>query len=139
MFFLGLALAGVSLWLFLDSVQVGTQGYGWFTGAIMRLGRGGAGGHGAFQTTSMGIIFVPFFLGVFALFYDARLRWAWWLTGIGIGIIVLEILSRIQFFLMMKTSHLLLMIALFAAGTALMLRSYRAFPPAEPPQPPASS
>lgn len=131
MFFLGLVLSGVSLWLFLDSVQVGTQGNGWFTNAILRLTHGPGQAGGGFQTTSMGIIFVPFFIGVFTLFYDARLRWAWWLTGVGVAIVVLEILSRIQFMMSMKTSHLLLMIATFAAGAALMMRSYRAFPPVD--------
>jgi hypothetical protein len=39
--------------------------------------------------------------------------------------LVIEILSRIQFFFQMKTTHLLGMIVLFAAGVGLMLRSYR--------------
>ncbi len=76
-------------------------------------------------TTSSGIVFVPFFLGVCALFYDAKQDWAWWLTLGGLGVIVIEIISRIQFLMTMKTSHFLLMVALFAAGAGLMLRSYR--------------
>jgi predicted branched-subunit amino acid permease len=123
MFFLGLALTSVSLWLFLDSVRVSTDHHGWISGMLM--GRGPGAG---VQTTSLGIIFVPFFCGVFALFYNARQKWAWWLTGIGIAIVALEILSRLQFFMSMKTSHLLLMIAAFAAGTSIMFHSYRQLP-----------
>ena len=44
---------------------------------------------------------------------------------LGIGTLAIEILSRIQFLFQMKTTHLLGMIVLFAAGVGLMLRSYR--------------
>ncbi len=85
----------------------------------------GYGQGGYWETTSTGIIFVPFFLGVVVLFYDARLWWGWSLTYLGIAIVAIEILSRIQFLFQMKTTHLLGMIVLFAAGLGLMLRSYR--------------
>ena len=114
LFALGLGLTLIALWLFLDSVLVTTGGMGWISGA---LGMG--------LTTSSGIVFVPFFLGVCALFYNAKQDWAWWLTLGGLGVIVVEIVSRIQFLMTMKTSHFLLMVALFAAGTGVMLRSYR--------------
>ena len=114
LFAVGLGLSLISLWLFLDSVQVTTAGFGWVTGVFGRA-----------TTTSAGIIFLPFFLGVCALFYDVRQVWAWWVTLIGLGLIVIEIVSRIQFLMTMKTSHFLLMVVLFAAGTGLMLRSYR--------------
>jgi hypothetical protein len=102
---------------------------GWVTG-MMHGWRNGGQMHG-WQTASMGIIFVPFFCGVFALFYDATKKWAWYLTYFGIFVLVVEILSRIQFVLNMKTSHLLLMLATFAAGTAMMFRSYHAIPELE--------
>ena len=113
LFAAGLGLTLISLWLFLDSVQVTTAGMGWMSGML-----GGT-------TTSSGIVFLPFFLGVCALFYNAKQDWAWWLTLGGLGMIVIEIVSRIHFLLTMKTSHFLLMVALFAAGTGLMMRSYR--------------
>jgi uncharacterized protein len=114
LFAVGLGLTLISLWLFLDSVQVTTAGMGWISGTF-----------GMGLTTSSGIVFVPFFLGVCALFYDAKQDWAWWLTLSGLGVIVIEIVSRIQFLMTMKTSHFLLMVLLFGAGTGLMLRSYR--------------
>jgi hypothetical protein len=77
------------------------------------------------QTTSMAIIFVPFFIGVFVLFYDASKKWAYWLTGLGIAFIAIEIVSQIRFLFNVKLSHFLGMLVLFAAGAALMLRSYR--------------
>ena len=115
-FGLGLALSAASLYFFFDSVRVDTRGVGWLSGWM----GGRVGG-----TTSMGILFLPFFIGIAALFYNAKQRWAWGLTWLGLGILIVEILSRIQFLMNMKTSHLLIMIVTFAAGTGLMLRSYR--------------
>jgi hypothetical protein len=74
---------------------------------------------------STGIIFAPIFIGLVILFYDARLRWGWALFYLGLAIIVIEILSRIQFLMQMKTSNLLLMLGMVAAGIGMMLRSFR--------------
>ncbi len=119
-FLIGFGLSGLALYLFFDSVRVETGGLGLFSGFARRH----AGG-GLLETTSMGLLFVPFFLGVLALFYDARMKWAWGLMWFGVAVLVIEILSRIRFLLNMKTTHLLGMIVLFAAGAALMIRSYR--------------
>ena len=120
-FLLGFVLSAVSFWFFLDSVQVSTMGNGWVSGAL----RGGRRGGGIWETTSMGIVFLPFFLGVVVLFYNSKMKWGWYLTWIGLAIIAIEILSRIRFLLQMKTSHLLIMLVTFAAGAGLMLQSYR--------------
>jgi len=118
-FTIGLGLAVLAVYLFFDSVKVSTAGHGLVSGMLGH----GQGGH--WETTSMGIIFVPFFIGVVALFYDAKWRWAWGLTFLGIAVLAIEMLSRIRFLLFMKTTHLLGMIVLFSAGIGLMLRSYR--------------
>lgn len=116
---IGLCLCVLAAYLFFDSVKVSTAGHGWVSGLFPR------GGHGLWETTSMGILFVPFFIGVIALFYNSKWRWAWALTLLGIGVLVIEIFSRIRFLLHMKSTHLLGMIVLFAAGVGLILRSYR--------------
>jgi uncharacterized protein len=118
-FAIGFGLSALATYLFFDSVKVTTGGHGLISGLF------GYGHGGYWETTSMGIIFVPFFLGVVALFYDSRFWWGWVLTYLGIAVIAIEILSRIQFLFQMKTTHLLGMIVLFAAGVGLMLRSYR--------------
>lgn len=123
LFGIGFLLSITAAWFFLDSVQVAT-GHGALSGFIR--GRQGVGSGRSFgQTTSMGIIFVPFLISVIALFYDATKKWAWWLLYIGIGIVVVEILSHLRFEMSMKTSHLMLIMGMFAAGVGLMLRSYR--------------
>jgi len=118
-FAIGFCLSGLATYLFFDSVRVTTAGHGLISGLF------GYGHSGYWETTSTGIIFVPFFLGVVVLFYDARLWWGWVLTYVGIAVLAIEILSRIQFLFQMKSTHLLGMIVLFAAGVGLMLRSYR--------------
>ena len=122
-FILGLLLSAVSLYFFFDSVLVSSRGGGAISG-MMRGGRGGGGG-GMWNTTSMGIVFLPFFIGIIALFYDAKIKWAWGVMWIGLAIIVIEILSRIRFLIEIKSSHLLIMVVTFAAGAGLMLQSYR--------------
>ena len=123
-FLIGLLLAGLGIYLFFDSVRVETS-FGIISQGVHALmgRRGGAGGFG--DTTSMGIIFVPFLIAVIALFYDAQKKWGWWLLFLGIAVISVEILSRIRFFLSMKVTHLLGMMVLFAAGVGLILRSLR--------------
>jgi len=113
----GAALSAVSAWFFVDSVRVTTYG----SGLISRVG--GIGGTG-----SMGVIFLPFFIGVVALFYDASKRWPWALMSVGVAVIVIEILSRLRFFLDLKLSHFMIMLISFAAGLGLMLRALRSMP-----------
>ena len=93
MFFFGLLLAVGGVYFFFDSVRVTTGHAGALSGLM-----GGGRGHGRLiDTTSMGILFVPFFIGVFALFVDAHRKWPWYLTYIGLAILAIEILSRIRF------------------------------------------
>ncbi len=118
-FAIGFVLAGLAVYLFLDSVVVST-GVGLIAGGVQGMFGGVIG-----DTASSGLVFLPFFIGVTALFYDARPRWSWTTVCLGIAIIIVEILSRIRFLIAMKVSHLLGIIVLLAAGTGLMLRSYR--------------
>ncbi len=120
-FFFGLAMTVGGIYFFFDSIRVTTGQAGWLSGAI----GGGAGRGRIMDTTSMGILFVPFFLGVFSLFVDARRKWAWWLTYFGLAVLAVEVLSRIRFIIDTKLTHLLGMFVLVAAGCAFMFRSYR--------------
>ena len=122
-FFLGFGLSLVAVYFLLDSVRASTEMHGVVSG--MMRGRGGGGGARMWGTASMGLIFVPFFLGVASLFYNAKMKWAWLLTWVGLGVILVEIFSRIRFHIDVKATYLLGAIAMFAAGVGLMLRSYR--------------
>ncbi|MBM81634.1 MAG: hypothetical protein CMJ78_13730 [Planctomycetaceae bacterium] len=118
-FFLGLFMAGLALYLFIDSVRVTTAGFGLVSGTMRRAG-------GIFgETTSMAIVFVPFFLGVMIMFYDSSKKIGSWLTMLGLAVIVFEVVSRIRFFMNVKLTHFLFMVVLLAAGAGLMFRSFR--------------
>ena len=120
MFVAGCALAVVSAWFFVDSVRVTSYGGGW----ISRYTGG-----------SEGIVFLPLLVGVIGLFYDARKIWAWVVFLAGFAILVIEILSRLDFFFNLKLSHLLIMLVSFGAGIGLILRSLRSLsgPDDQPP------
>lgn len=115
----GLVLMALGMYLFFDSVRVQAGQFGWVSGMI---GRGRQG----METTSMGIVFLPFLIGVGVLFFDAAKKWAWWLTGLGLVVIAIEILSRIRFVLDMKTTHLLMILCMVAAGAGMALRAFTA-------------
>ena len=117
---LGMVLTALGLYLLFDSVQVTSGGSGLMSRMI-----GGGGGFGVWETTSRGIIFAPLMLAVVLLFYNAKWKFAWGLLWVGFAIIVVEILSRLQFVFSMKTSHLILTLATTAAGIGLILRGLR--------------
>jgi hypothetical protein len=119
LFFTGFVLSAVALYFFFDSIRVTAGGHGFFTGIVHQQL------HGSFETGSMGLVFLPFFMGVIALFYDSNKKWAWWLMYSGLGILVIEMLSKIRFLMNTKSSHLLILMAVFAAGAGMMIRSYK--------------
>jgi hypothetical protein len=116
---LGMVLTALGLYLLFDSVNVVSGG----AGLVSRMLIGGMGG---WETTSRGVIFAPLILAVILLFYNAKWKFAWGLLWVGLAIIVVEILSRLQFVFSMKTSHLILILGMTAAGIGLMLRGLRA-------------
>lgn len=119
LFWIGFGMSALALYLFFNSVRATTH-IGFFSGMMGRTGQGGM-----WDTTSMGILFVPFIFAVIALFYDAKMKWAWYLLYFAIAVIAIEILSSIRFMMNMKLTHLLGVLVLFAAGVGLVLRSYR--------------
>lgn len=118
-FFIGAIMTIVGVWLFFDSVKFTSGHMGLISGGIA----GGRGG-GLMETTSMGIVLVPLFAGIVALFFNARMKWAWALTGIGIVILGVEVVSRFRPVMSIKGTHLFLLIILIAGGLGLMFRAY---------------
>jgi hypothetical protein len=116
----GAALSLTSAWFFIDSVRVTSRGYGWISGAF------------GSTTGSAGIVFLPLFVGVVALFVDASKKWAWMVFCAGIAVLMIEILSRLSFWFDLKLSHFMIMLVGFAAGLGMLIRSFKAMPP-EPP------
>ena len=121
-FVVGSLLCVVAAWLFFDSVRV-VSGQGGVVSGMMRGGRGGGGGMG--QTTSMGILFVPFAIGLVLLFYNSKLKAGWILFLVGLAIVVVEMVSRIRFRFDMKSTHLIMLLVMFCAGAGFILRSLK--------------
>lgn len=113
----GTALALAGTWFFVDAVRVTTYGSG-----MISRGLGGSAG--------AGVIFLPLFVAVIALFVDARKNWAWALGAFGLAIIVIEVLSQLRFFFDQKLSHFLIMLVTVAAGIGLVIRSLKQMPAA---------
>ncbi len=114
---LGLTLTALGIYLLLDSVDVVSGGAGMVSQWMI--------GQGGWRTVSTGVVFVPFLLGVVLLFYNAKWKMGWGFLWGGLAIIAVEILSRLQFMFHMKTSQLLLMLGMSAAGLGLMLRGLK--------------
>ena len=76
------------------------------------------------QTTSMGIVLVPLFVGVVALFFDVRRTWAWIITWVGVAVLAIEIVSRFRPEFQVKGTHAIMMLVLIAGGIGFMLRAY---------------
>jgi len=102
---IGFGMAMLALYLVFDSVlcREGSDSSRWDS----PVGLSGGSGRGFWETTSMGIVFMPFFLGVLALFYDAKQKWAWWLMWLGVAVVAIEIISRMRFRFDIKTTHFL--------------------------------
>lgn len=115
---LGLTLTALGLYLLFDSVSVVSGGAGLISQWLVGHG-------GGWETTSRGVIFAPLLMGVGLLFYDAQQKLGWALLWVGLAVVVVEILSRLQFVFSMKTSHLLLILGMTAAGIGLMLRGLK--------------
>ena len=113
---LGIALTGLAIWLMFDSIRV-TSGFGFFSGYMNNMGMLSMG-------ASTGLIFVPFIAGIIGIFYNFKAKWAYWLSGTGIALVLVEMLSRIRFMFNMKSSHMMLMLAMLAAGLGLCLHGY---------------
>lgn len=76
------------------------------------------------ETTSMGVVLVPLFIGVVALFFDVKKTWGWALVGLGLLILGVEVVSRFRPIMAIKGTHLFILIVLMAGGLGLMLRGY---------------
>jgi hypothetical protein len=111
----GLALALAGTYFFVDAVRVTTYGSG-----LVSRGLGGS--------TGGGVVFLPLFVAVVALFIDAKKSWPWALGAVGIGLILVEVLSQLRFFFDQKLSHLLIMLVTVAAGLGLIIKSLREMP-----------
>ncbi len=107
-FFLGLALAAVGVYLFLNQVQVHTSF--WRFGGL---------------ANGFGLSLIPLLLGVGLLFFNGRSILGWLLTAGGLLFILAGILANMDvYFERTSLWNTLLMLGLIAAGVGFIARSF---------------
>jgi hypothetical protein len=108
-FLLGIALAGIGLYLLFDRVTVHTS--------FWRFGN---------LQNSFGITLIPLLLGIGLLFFNGKSIIGWFLTAGGLLFIVVGVVANMDIYFQ-RTSLLntLIMLGLLAAGLGLVARSLR--------------
>lgn len=116
LFLLGLAMCAGGLYLFLDNVVIETRLWG--PGA-------GVNFFGLFSGNGIpsGMITIPFILGIVLLFFAPRSFWTKLLTGIGLLIILLGVISSTTLrFKATSSFNYVMMVILIFGGAAMTLR-----------------
>jgi hypothetical protein len=110
-FFLGLAIAALGFYLFLERVHVMSN-----LGSLW-------GGH-------LGLLLLPLGLGVGLLFFNARSVLGWLMVIVSLIVVVVAIIANLTLFFMptnfLRTAA---MISLISIGFLMMIRSFRAVVP----------
>jgi len=110
-FLLGVALAGIGIYMVFNRVIVHSQGW-----SIWGLDASGA-------------ILVVFMLGLGFLFYNSRSPWGWVLLIGSLAWILLYLIMSVSFhFISTNLLTFLLMLAFIGAGLGLIFHSFRAVP-----------
>ena len=111
-FLLGVVLLIAGGYLFLDSVQVTSSGFGGLFG---------------FDRGSFGLSIIPLLLGVGLLFFNGQSKIGWLLAIAGMVIIFVGIISRLDIYFHRRSLfETLLMLGFMAAGGGLIARSLKA-------------
>jgi hypothetical protein len=108
MFFFGLGMLAVGLYLLFNQVTVHSGFWSWF------------------GDNTFGLTLVPLLVGIGFLFFDGKSVPGWILTGIGTLIIIAGIIVNLQiYFRPTSLYNTLIMLALIAGGLGLIARSIR--------------
>ncbi|MEM1095694.1 MAG: hypothetical protein AAF730_01130 [Bacteroidota bacterium] len=108
-FFVGAAMLLGGLWMFIDSIYVSTQ-----YGILSRY-------YGGSSFITMG----PLVLGILLLFFNAERKTGWIVAGIGLVIVLVDVLSGVRFGMHMKLWQWIIVLVFTVGGAGLLLRSFR--------------
>lgn len=118
-FLLGVALAGIGIYMVFSRVIVHAQGWS------------------LWGFDASGAILVVFMLGLGFLFFDSRSPWGWALLIGSLAWILLYLILTVSFhFISTNLLTFLLMLAFIGAGLGLVFRSFRSAPAKEDDQAP---
>lgn len=108
-FVLGLALLALGGWLFIGNMQVSSFMWGRLPGGI-----------------SLGLVFLPLFVGVALLFFDARSKLGWLAVTLAIALLFVGVFSSLKvWFRPTSLTRTLGMLGALAAGIGLVARALR--------------
>ncbi len=115
-FFVGLFMFIAGMYMLLNSIHVYSSfGFG------NRLY--GAGGFGI----TTGTLMIPFILGVGMIFFNSKNYIGWLLAGGSLALLIIGVITSIQFsFRSMSSFDLILILVLVAGGAGILLSSLRA-------------
>jgi hypothetical protein len=122
-YLIGLALMCVGGYLFLSKVMVSTgafsRGFGMGTN-LYSMG-------GGFAVTG-GMILIPFFIGIFMVFWNSKNIFGWLLSGLSVLALIAGIIVNIRMTIMpMSAFDILVIIVLMAGGAGMFFSSLRNF------------
>lgn len=108
-FALGLVLLAVGGWLFVANLQVSSFMWGRLPGGL-----------------SLGVVFLPLFVGIALLFFDARSKLGWLAVTIAVALLFVGVFSSLKvWFRPTSLARTLGMLGSLAAGLGLVARALR--------------
>lgn len=108
-FLIGAAMLFGAIWMFLDSVWVGT-GHGYLS---------------RYYGGSMLITLAPLGLGIFMLFLNSSNKIAWVVSGIGLLVIAVDVIGSLHFRMHLKLWQLVILMVFAIGGGALIMKSFK--------------
>ncbi len=109
-FWIGFLMFIGGIWMLIDAIIVYTQRAGWLSRYI---------GESALP------VFAPLGLGLLLLFFNYKSKIGWIVSALGLGLILVEVISRLQFYLRMELWQFIVVMIFILGGLGLMLRSFR--------------
>jgi hypothetical protein len=111
-FFIGSLMFIGGIWMLMDAIIVYTQRVGWLS---------------QYLGSSSLPVFAPLGLGLVLLFFNSRNKIGWVVSVLGLAIILIEVVSRLQFYLRMELWQFIVVLIFILGGIGLVLRSLRDF------------
>lgn len=123
-YLIGLVLMCTGTYLFLSKIMVTTGALSHGIGMGTRLYGMGSGGFGV----TGGMILIPFFIGVFMVFWNSKNILGWLLSGLSVVALIAGIIVNIRMTLMpMSGFDILVLIVLMAGGAGMFFSSLKSF------------
>ncbi len=121
-YLIGLTLMCIGGYLFLSKIMVTTGAFSRGFGMGTHLYGIGSSGFGV----TGGMILIPFFIGIFMIFWNSRNIFGWLISGLSVVALIAGIIVNIRMTLMPMTGFdILMLIVLMAGGAGMFFSSLR--------------